>query len=338
MPNSPGQVRSHIDNGGKVVLSLMENAIHSYTNGKKKLSAFNKNQNQWDLKEAILYIHNGMELLLKHILAEQNEFLIFEDVNEASKSKIKAKEQGVNIFELNKPPNTVKFASAISRVKSIYDGSETDIFGLLEELNKLRNQIQHYGGQLNTIKTYELLESLTKKSSNLFSHFNIKIAKLENTVEGISSITNHYVRNEKELLTRLITLMQKFNGQSVDPNLFSRSGDAITLPKFTEIDPYISTSRSQFINLLNIDLVDIQAIDVRNNMWLVELKMYSSHSKFRISHLEETIQKLAQTGNIVWLVIWSAVPRALINFTAQMGNVYVSGMEQIERLEKELLR
>lgn len=72
--------------------SLLENGIDSLKKAKTNIEEYEKYHkgSSYDfLKDAIIFLNHGIEILLKYILSKQNESLIFTDINlymEAKKS------------------------------------------------------------------------------------------------------------------------------------------------------------------------------------------------------------------------------------------------------------
>lgn len=74
----------------KIRISLKENGIHSFNKGLSDFAEYEKDNKQDDfkLKEAILFIHHGIELLLKQVLVDTGgEYLIFADLKQETIKK-----------------------------------------------------------------------------------------------------------------------------------------------------------------------------------------------------------------------------------------------------------
>ena len=67
---------------------------------------YSQNHDVWLLKDVIIYIHHGIELLMKQILVNKDEYLIFEDLREIAKKKKMADEEGCALFFLDNPCQT----------------------------------------------------------------------------------------------------------------------------------------------------------------------------------------------------------------------------------------
>ena len=88
--------------------------------------------------ERLLFLHHGIELLMKEVLIRHSQFLIFEDLKDASRKQKQANARGVGIFLLDKPPRTVTYDEAIARVAA-FIGPDDLTDDLLDKLMKLNH-------------------------------------------------------------------------------------------------------------------------------------------------------------------------------------------------------
>lgn len=336
---SSGDENEINDNGKDFNYPLLDNAIHSYNHGKDKLKKYQEKQDQWDLKEAILFIHNGMELFLKYILAQHNEFLIFDNVDKAANAKIRARERDIDIFELKPAPNTVKFSDAVSRVKAIYDGKKANFFDKLIELNGMRNQIEHYGGGLNGTKVYELLDTLSDMTTSFLSAYNIKTPSLFNTFSTISSVSHSILNETRHSERRSFRVINKFNGQLVDGKLFGHPNEQIYLPKFDKVLRQIKSQK-------NGTLIDIVGLEKSGHRWVIEVK---SLKKVNARTLLATFaQVINKSGNedTIWIMNYGDFPNDVaMNLIDKMDlrkkspvgrKLYFSTLRDIQKIENIL--
>lgn len=142
-------------------IDLKDNCLHSLQKGISSFKEFQKSYDYWLLKESILFLNNGIELLMKHILAKQNEYLIFDDKKLTEYQK-EANKNGIDVFDLPNPPRTVNYFESIQRVeafvnKKIFNKEFTDN---LLKLNKLRNKIEHHKALLDGQIVNELISEI----------------------------------------------------------------------------------------------------------------------------------------------------------------------------------
>lgn len=76
--------------------SLLENGIDSLKKAKTNIEGFEKYHKESSyhfLKDVIIFLNHGIEILLKYILSKQNESLIFTDINLYMEAKEKLKNE-----------------------------------------------------------------------------------------------------------------------------------------------------------------------------------------------------------------------------------------------------
>ncbi len=133
-------------NAGPFKITLLQNGVHSLERGFQRFDEYLREDDDFLLKEAIMFIHHGIELLLKQLLAQANEFLIFSDLRQVVRKQQQAKKQGLHLLDLEDPPHTVTYLDAIERVDAFLDVPEFDarLQKALRELNRWRNMLEHY--------------------------------------------------------------------------------------------------------------------------------------------------------------------------------------------------
>jgi hypothetical protein len=144
-----------------VKYSLLKNGADSLKAAFQNLELFYTNNEQHYIKDSIIFINHGIEILLKYILKERNPVFMFSDIEKYMLAVGKMKKIGVsNIFEIDANLKTVSLLDALKRVEFLCDIPIPETLkGVILHFNKLRNQIMHYGIEL---KEEELVE-LTKK-------------------------------------------------------------------------------------------------------------------------------------------------------------------------------
>ncbi|WP_018756423.1 hypothetical protein [Paenibacillus terrigena] len=112
-----------------------------------------------NLKDAVISLNHGIEILFKLILKNYEEYLIFADIDKYMIAKKAMLEKGKdNVLEVNPLLKTVTLNEAIRRVKYLcnYDIS-SDFEVAISYLNKIRNQFMHYEINLSDGEMLELL-------------------------------------------------------------------------------------------------------------------------------------------------------------------------------------
>lgn len=132
-------------------IKLLENAVDSLLISIDFFYAWCEEDNDRYLKLTISSFHNAFELLIKNILINENELLIYESLSDKEILEgIKIKRQLRDTTTLdeilikNMKVKTVSYSSLIKMYCSIFDCNEKTK-KVLERLGDLRNAISHFG-------------------------------------------------------------------------------------------------------------------------------------------------------------------------------------------------
>lgn len=186
-------------------ITFLENGLDSLQKGFVSLKEYEKSlytgielENEksrfFKLKDAILGIQHGIEILLKFLLIRNNELLIFSTIDEKVKFALqeKRKKNFNSVFQTNQSNklHTVTFSEAIERVTMIcgYDFSKK----LKEKLSKLeeyRNQIMHSEIYFNELDVNHLFESFLDELDIIFLN---AIGSDYQTLSGYSSLKRNF--------------------------------------------------------------------------------------------------------------------------------------------------
>lgn len=160
------------------------------------------------LKDAILAIHHGVEVLLKSILFEKSEYLVFTELNRHV--------QNAFIEKRNKKLDSVFETSLKDKIHTInYDESRTRVEAFcgftipkklnqkLEDLQNYRNLITHSEINLNENDIAATFEDFLDVLDGFF--FNA-IGQKYKTLNGYSELQKNYEDYSKELLKRKLQL------------------------------------------------------------------------------------------------------------------------------------
>lgn len=224
-------------------LSLLENGIDSLKKGTEYLIKYygeaDKERKMIFLKDSIIFLHHGTEIIIKYILFTNNEFLIFSQIDsnviKAYKQMRQNKKNSVFETSLVDKLHTVTFEVACERV--------TDLLGYemgailkekLESLNKLRNRIIHSEVNINEIEIITLFTNFLDELNDYF----YSVLKNEYTAaigyrqlkEEFTSIKKYLIENEKEYLINVYDIIIK-NFENHDK--FIKIGDTKVI---TDID------------------------------------------------------------------------------------------------------
>lgn len=138
----------------QVQLSLLENALDSLLSAAE---AVHRDEGPRSLKEAVLHLANGAELLVKARLAREHWSLIFSNINQASFGELAKAD-----FE------SVNFSIACKRLEQIAGVPlDKSVIAYVDNLRKLRNQLTHFTATLDSAQA----KSLVAKTMNFCLEF-----------------------------------------------------------------------------------------------------------------------------------------------------------------------
>lgn len=169
------------------------------------------------LKDAVIFLNHGGELLLKLILQNHSPSLMFEkiDIYLEAKKKLKKTESAKTVFDINKNLKTVSLLEALTRVEFLCDIEIPDNFrNSILYVNKIRNQFMHYEVELDDKETDTLV-------NNLYFCYEETIKFLENHIDDLDDYiqdsrfeltVEEYQEQQEELYGELLYEMQKEEG------------------------------------------------------------------------------------------------------------------------------
>ncbi|MGG7604697.1 hypothetical protein [Massilia sp. BKSP1R2A-1] len=160
-------------------ISLIENGLDSLKKGYGHLKKYeeldadpmNDTQRFSLLKDAILAIQHGVEILFKDILRNKNEILLYSEINAKLKQAFTKRREGVitELFELD-GVHTVTFKESLERVRDIC-GIEipSKLNKSLIKVEAWRNLLMHSAVSLPEVQVAAVLGGLMHSLDNFFS-------------------------------------------------------------------------------------------------------------------------------------------------------------------------
>ena len=125
-------------------IALLDNALDSLLSAAE---AVHRDEGPRSLKEAVLHLANGVELVIKARIAQEHWSLIFSNIDQASYGKI-----------VSGDFVSVGYGKAIERLEGIVDITvERQSKHHLQDLRKHRNLLTHFTGELDAAQTKSLL-------------------------------------------------------------------------------------------------------------------------------------------------------------------------------------
>ncbi|MFN8578197.1 MAG: hypothetical protein U0354_15270 [Candidatus Sericytochromatia bacterium] len=313
----------------KFKISLKDNGLHSLEKGLETFKLYEEDKNDFLLKESIMFLHHGIELLMKQVLVEKaGEYLIYSDISDDTVKKvINAKKQSISVFSLPKPPHTATYLEVIGRIRAFVDkpNMEESLETRLKDLNNTRNNIEHYAIDDEKEKIENLIRGI-KTPLIKFLELGINGFKKDNSPnvknkwEDVNQTISEYQRIENEVYQ----LIQNFDGQMIDGKLLGTSGN-IKLPKFSKINKnYMFKFEKRRFG------VDVLAkVDEEVN-WIIEVK----NRVIGINGIEQVLFYSSMIKNSkTWLIIFDKLTPQILK-KAQSMNVYISGIDEWEQLKK----
>lgn len=315
------------NNSGKFYISLRENGVHSLWRGIESYEEYDRTHDMMLLKDAIMHLHHGIELLMKEILVQHSAYLIFEDLRDASKKQKRADELGIGIFFLDRPPRTVTFAEAIGRVDAFVKPPElnNDLRANLDKLNRLRNQLEHYAIEADREEVTQLLAVIRDPLLDLFEAQiggikELQTPRVSRVWNSVQDSARLYSQREQEVFA----LIQRFTGQRVPGYLLNVEGE-FTLPTFTQVLPNYRLGLPQLG--IEIDLLG----EGEGFRWVIEIK--GSLLSTRIDVLDSLVLLNSAAQATPWLVVFSAIPEK-IRKIARQRNILVTGASEWQELKQ----
>lgn len=313
----------------KFKISLKENGVHSFIRGIEVFREYSDSLDDLLLKDSIQFLHHGIELLLKQLLVNHNEFLIFEDIKNLHKKQKQADEKGVELFRLDSPPKTISYSQAVERVGVFIKPPEftKKLEGMLSRLNKLRNQIEHYELEADKEEIFRLFDVIHKPLIDLFD---ARIGGIRGQVEELVSATSKDLASDIAKLNELDQEVQKvmcqFSNQVVPGQLFQKKG-SITLPHFKNVD--LSFNHSE----MNLE-ADILAENTQAR-WVVEIKRSLRPYKNPSDIVRILLANSLELGAQPWLIVFDEVPER-VQKDALEANIMITDLKNWDELKRQL--
>lgn len=183
-------------------LTLIENGLDSLRKGYESLNTYDNlvdsGSNDYNksiaLKGAIIHTHHGVEILMKQILSQRSEYLVFSNIDNNIKKAYKEKNQKSlnSVFETSviDKVHTVTYEEAFERLNDICNHNFSSSFKeKIRLLNLYRNRITH--AEI-TIDDREIITLFDGFIDELDIYFFNQIGLDYKTMSGYSDLINNY--------------------------------------------------------------------------------------------------------------------------------------------------
>jgi len=317
-------------------IGLLDNSCHSLKRGYEMWSLWKNKNDGWLLKESVIWIHHGIELALKQLLVQTNEFLVFENVDRAVerlgilRRKKGMKDAGVlNLFENDERAISVGFKNLIERTAitlSIPELNENQFLRIkIDELTKYRNKMVHFSVKIDVNELSNLLSDILDPFLELLEReikdLNFKNKCMPEIRKAAIPVIKFSKERYQEAEIRVEKILNQFNGQKISGSLFGKI-DEIILPKFAGV----CINRKQ-TNDTSVDLIGQN----ENEPWRVVVKFgrFGTVSmRYLISQLRY-IQK-HHTSSKVWLIVMNENSHKV---PTKDKEIFMSSIKDLEKLE-----
>jgi hypothetical protein len=332
-------------------IGLLENCYHSLKRGYELWGEGQRKQDAWLLKEAIIWIHHGIELGIKQLLVQTNEYLVFEDVDKAVKQLTNLRKQNpdvsvLDLFEQENPAFSVSFHKAVERAAvmlNLDDLSEKNKLRTnIDELTKYRNKIVHYSINIDFDMIVALLsETMTgflDLLTTAINDENFSEVHIQEIRQAALPLTKRFLLLEKEAIVRIASLINYFNRQKVPGYLFGADEDII-LPcvKAVNID-FVQKLENRTFGL------DIKVETESKEVWLVEVKLsllkYSASSNVihQLNSYKESFLEFREELDVLdikgWFINLNERSSIIRKDKFQEAGILVSSLSDIKKLEE----
>jgi hypothetical protein len=225
-------------------MSLLDNGVHSLKRGYEIWNTARKENDGWLLKESIIWVHHGIELLLKQLLVQTNEFLVFQDVNKAVerlgilRKNPRLKNAGVlELFDHDEKVTSIGFMSLIERVSITLAINELDsgaeLRKRLDNLTKFRNKIVHFSVviDIDAVSSLlgEILDPLLELLSREINDTNFKKTTISEIRRSARSLQEHLESIRCNIAEKAVSATIKAMSSNLKAGIVSQpSGTGLT--------------------------------------------------------------------------------------------------------------
>lgn len=145
--------------------TLIDNGADSLKSAYENLELFDNvaHGGHHRLKDSVIFLNHGIEILFKLILKNHSPSLMFEKTSQYMKAKEKLRNSSTakNVFDIDKSLRTITLLEALNRVELLCDiDIPKALKGSILYVNDIRNKIMHYTVELDVNETEDLVRKL----------------------------------------------------------------------------------------------------------------------------------------------------------------------------------
>ncbi|MEA2564196.1 MAG: hypothetical protein QOH06_5700 [Acidobacteriota bacterium] len=321
-------------------VGLLENAAHSLQRGYELWSRGQQLGDGMLLKEAIIWVHHGIELVFKQLLVQTNEYLVFDKVDEAIQRLGTLRRQPgmmqatvLDLFEYGQGAYTVGFAKLVDRVAVMLGIKELTpgqpLRQDIDDLTIYRNKIVHFSVTMNIAEVTSLLSDILEPLLQLLDREvndqKFKEVCIPEVRRRVAQVSSYGFELEAESENRIRRLLAHLKDTAVPGELLGAVGE-VQIPSFAEIT---GTTRGA----VGADL------EAKSNAedWLIEVKLRvqarsGEQLREQLERYRELYKKRTGREPKVWLVVLSEVAPVVRAFLVHSG-ILLSTKDDLALLE-----
>ena len=333
-------------------IGILDNASHSLERGYELCNKGGRDKNPLLLKEAIIWIHHGIELCLKQLLVQSNEYLVFENIDEAVKKLAHLRRQPnmnqatvFDLFDHGEGAYTVGFNKLIERVATILSIPElatgAPLRESIKELTNYRNKIIHFSIEVELEEIATLLTNLMEPFLTLLEQKiedqNFVLRRLPYVRANAKSVTEVYKLRHKDVLGRVVQLINRFDSQEISGSFFGIN-ENIILPKITDIQLNFSgqsQNRSFTIDILARSFSEQWIIELRLSA-LLSSQVDSFINKYLFDYKQFIESKSDNLKVRAWLIVMKT-DSGYYRHRLNKNDIFSSSEKDLESLEKLII-
>lgn len=176
-----------VKGGIKMNFSLIDNGADSLKNAYNCIEKIDNLEDGRDhtLKDAVIFLNHGIEILLKVMLSKRSAALMFENIKDYQKAKVDlAKTNKRDVFEVNPHLKTISLTEALIRVEYLCDIEvENEMKAAILSLNSIRNKLMHFSVTLSDEEVSELIAKLEFCYNSVYDFFEENIEDFTDLID-----------------------------------------------------------------------------------------------------------------------------------------------------------
>lgn len=163
--------------------TLYDNGVDSLKAAQRNLDEYHDNGENGEhfLKDSIIFLNHGVEIMLKYLISQKSMALLFADINKYLDAKEKMDDKvHRDVFDVNPQLRTITLEECIKRTEYACDNKIPQLFkATIFYVLKYRNKIMHFGLQLDPDEINELVQKLSICYEESIKFFSINIPNFD---------------------------------------------------------------------------------------------------------------------------------------------------------------